>query len=311
MRICSFLPSATEIVCELGLIDALVGVSDECRWPPAVVGKPVVTAARLDPSSLSSIEIDEAVRSSLRDGRSLYTVDAELIDELRPDLIVTQDLCAVCAVSSGDLASACPVGAEVISLDPRTFGDVAGSVRLLAAKLNAGERGEEIAARTLDTAERVASAVAGLPRPRVFFAEWLEPPFCAGHWLPEMVELAGGLEVMGRPGEPSHTTTWEAVFALEPELVVVGPCGFGVEEAAARAAGIEWPCRAVAVDGDGYYSRPAPRLADGVRQLAYLFHRDAVPDPGLPAIELTSSRALRPDPQPRGARTRLAADGRE
>jgi iron complex transport system substrate-binding protein len=285
VRICSFLPSATEIICELGFLDSLVGVSEECRWPAAVVGKPVVTAARIDSSSLSSLEIDEAVRSSLRDGRSLYMIDAELIETLRPDLIVTQDLCAVCAVSSGELASACSVGAEVVSLDPRTFEAVVDSVRLLGWKLGAVERGDEIAARMVDTVERVASAVRGLPPRRVFFAEWLEPPFCAGHWLPEMIELAGGVDVLGRPGEPSHATTWETVFALEPELVVVGACGFGVEEAAARAEGIAWPCRAVAVDGDAYYSRPAPRLADGVRQLAHLFHPDAVPA-ALPAIPL-------------------------
>jgi iron complex transport system substrate-binding protein len=291
VRICSFLPSATEIVCELGLEDSLVGVSEECRWPPSVVGKPIVTAAQIDPS-LSSLEIDEAVRSSLRDGRSLYTVDAELIDMLEPDLIVTQDLCAVCAVSSGELASACPVGAEVVSLDPRTFGDVADSVRLLAQRLGVGARGEEIATRMVETAEEVAATVRGLRRPRVFFAEWLEPPFCPGHWLPEMIELAGGVCVLGRTGESSHQTTWEAVQALEPDLVVVGPCGFGVEEAAARTEGIAWPCPAVAVDGDGYYSRPAPRLAEGLRQLAYLFHPEAVSDPGLPAIRLVSE--LRP-----------------
>ena len=293
MRICSFLPSATEIVCELGFMGSLVGVSEECRWPPAVVGKPVVTAARIDPSSLSSLEIDEAVRGSLRDGRSLYAVDAELIDALGPDLIVTQDLCAVCAVSSGELASACPVGAEVVSLDPRTFADVVESVRLLAAKLGAIRRGDEIAARMLDTVETVASAVRGLPRPRVFFAEWLEPPFCAGHWLPEMVELAGGVDVLGMPGQPSYATSWETVFGLAPELVVVGPCGFGVDEAAARAEGVEWHCAAVAVDGDAYYSRPAPRLADGVRQLAHLFHPDVVPDPGLPEIPLGSAVSAR------------------
>jgi iron complex transport system substrate-binding protein len=288
VRICSFLPSATEIVCDLGFLDSLVGVSAECRWPAEVVGTPVVTAARIDPASLSSLEIDGAVRDSLRDGRSLYAVDAGLIDELRPDLIVTQDLCAVCAVSSGELASACPVGAEVVSLDPRTFGEVAESVRMLARALGVPERGEKLAARMLTAADDVAAAVGGLPRRNVFFAEWLDPPFCAGHWLPEMVELAGGRDVLGRPGEPSHPTTWETVFAAEPELVVVGPCGFDAEEAARRAAGIEWPCPAVAVDGDGYYSRPAPRLADGVRQLAHLLHPDAVADPGLPAIELTA-----------------------
>src|SRR5580765_6467969 len=135
MRICSFLPSATEIIADLGLIDSLVGVSDECRWPPEVVGKPIVTAARIDPSALSSLEIDQAVRDSLREGASLYTVDADLIEELAPDLIVTQDLCAVCAVSSGQLADACPVGATTLSLDPRTLSEVAQSVRDLARAL--------------------------------------------------------------------------------------------------------------------------------------------------------------------------------
>jgi iron complex transport system substrate-binding protein len=296
VRICSLLPSATEIICELGLLDGLVGVSQECRWPPAVAGKPVVAAARIDPSSLTCLEIDEAVRRALRDGGSLYTVDADLIEELRPDLIVTQDLCAVCAVSSGELVSACPVGAEIVSLDPRTYADVAGSVRLLAGRLGVGERGEEVAARMLDTAGQVAGAVRGLRRPKVFFAEWLDPPFCAGHWLPEMIELAGGAGVLGRPGQPSSPTTWETVFGLEPELVVVGPCGFDAQAAAARAAAVEWPCAAVAVDGDAYYSRPAPRLADGLRQLAHLLHPGVVPDPALPAIRLGVAAGAAPGP---------------
>ena len=125
----------------------------------------------------------------------------------------------------------------------------------------------------------------------MFFAEWIDPPFCAGHWLPEMIELAGGRDVLGRPGEPSRPTTWDEVLALEPELVVAGPCGFDAAEAAARAAGLDLPCPAVAVDGDAYYSRPAPRLADGVRQLAHLFHPDAVADPGLPALPLRAAVA--------------------
>jgi iron complex transport system substrate-binding protein len=291
VRICSFLPSATEIIAELGLVDSLVGVSEECRWPPEVVGKPVVTAARIDPARMSSLEIDEAVRASVRDGRSLCAVDAELIETLAPDLIVTQDLCAVCAVSSGELESACPLGVEVVALDPRTLEDVVDSVRMLASRLGAVDRGREAAERMLDEIEQGAASVRGLERRRVFFAEWIDPPFCAGHWLPEMIELAGGEDVLGRRGEPSRTTSWEEVLALEPELVVVGPCGFGVEEAAARAADLELPCPAVAVDGDAYYSRPAPRLAAGVRQLARLLHPDVAPDPGLPAIPL-SSRAL-------------------
>ena len=292
MRICSFLPSATEIVAELGFVDSLVGVSEECRWPPEVVGKPVVTAARIDPARMSSLEIDEAVRASVREGRSLYVVDAELIATLAPDLIVTQDLCAVCAVSSGELESACPVGVEVLSLDPRTLGEVAESLRVLARRLGAPERGRELAARMLEEVEEAAASVRGLARRRVFFAEWIDPPFCAGHWLPEMIELAGGEDVLGRAGEPSRTTSWDEVLALEPELVIVGPCGFGVEEAAARAVDLELPCPAVAVDGDAYYSRPAPRLAAGVRQLAHLLHPEAAPDPGLPAIPLR--RAVTP-----------------
>jgi len=289
VRICSFLPSATEIIAELGLIDSLVGVSEECRWPAEVVGLPVVTAARIDPSELSSVEIDEAVRVSLRDGRSLYTVDAELLAELAPDVIVTQDLCAVCAVSSGELASACPVGAEVISLDPRTFDDVAASIESLADRLGVSRRGGELAERMRATAEEVAGSVQGRSPRRVFFAEWLEPPFCAGHWLPQMIEVAGGVDVLGRAGRPSFSTSWDEVFALEPELVVVGPCGFGADEAAERATAIDWPVPAVAVDGDGYYSRPGPRLADGIRQLAHLFHPDVAPDPGLPAIPLVDA----------------------
>jgi iron complex transport system substrate-binding protein len=286
VRICSFLPSATEIIAELGLVDSLVGVSDECRWPREVIGKPVVTATRIDPASMSSLEIDEAVRASVRDGRSLYSVDADLIDSLNPDVIVTQDLCAVCAVSSGELASACPVDVEVLSLDPRTLAEVAETVRLLGSRLGAHERGEELAVRMLDAIESVATSVQGLPKRRVFFAEWTDPPFCAGHWLPEMIHLAGGVDVLGRAGQPSHPTSWETVWALEPELVIVGPCGFDVDQTAGRAGEIAFPCAAVAVDGDAYYSRPAPRLADGVRQLAHLLHPEIASDPGLPVIGL-------------------------
>jgi iron complex transport system substrate-binding protein len=280
------------MIADLGFIDSLVGVSAECRWPPEVVGKPVVTAARLDSATLSSLEIDEVVRESLRDGRSLYSVDADLIAELAPDLIVTQDLCAVCAVSSGELATACPVGAEVLSLDPRTLREVGESVGILAAWLGVAARGEEIVADMWETIEAAAAAVRGLPRRRVFFAEWIDPPFCAGHWLPEMIERAGGVDILGRAGDPSYPTTWGEVIAAGPELVVIAPCGFGAEEAAERAAGLRLPCPAVAVDGDSYYSRPAPRLADGVRQLAHLFHPDAVPDPGLPERALVAAERI-------------------
>jgi iron complex transport system substrate-binding protein len=293
MRICSLLPSATEMIADLGHVDSLVGVSEECRWPPEVVGKPVVTAAKIDPEALASAEIDRIVRGAVRDGGSLYTVDAELIDELRPDLIVTQDLCAVCAVSGGEVATACPVGAEILSLDPQSLEDVIGTVGTLARRLGVEPRGEEIVAGMRARLDGVREAVRDRPKRRVFVAEWIDPPFSAGHWLPEMVEIAGGVDVLGRAGSPSYPTTWERVLECEPELVVIAPCGFGAEEAAERARGLELPCRAVAVDGDGYYSRPATRLAEGVEQLGHLLHPDAVPDRGLPAIELYSNGGSR------------------
>ena len=286
MRICSLLPSATEIVADLGLIDSLVGVSEECAWPPEVRSKPRLTAAKIDSRSLSSVEIDRAVRDSIGDGQALDTVDADLIDELRPDILITQDLCTVCAVSSGDLASACPVGAQIISLDPGTISEVADTVRLLGERLGADDRADAIVAEMWRKIDSVRAAVDGIPRPRVFVAEWTDPPFCAGHWVPEMVDAAGGVEVMGQAGKPSYSTTWDDVLALEPELIVIAPCGFLADEAAERAAALSLPCRAVAVDADSFFSRPAPRLADGVLQLGHLLHPDAVPDPGLAAIEL-------------------------
>ena len=286
MRICSFLPSATEIVAELGLLDELVGVSAECRWPPEVVGKPIVTGARFDSVGLGDLAIDQTVRQALADGSQLYVVDERLLDELAPDVIVTQDLCTVCAVSSGEVRALCSPNTELISLDPRTLGDVASSVLTLGTALGATRQAETIAARMQETIAEVAANVSELPRRRVFFAEWINPPFTAGHWLPEMIALAGGEDVFGVAGEPSRETSWENAFALGPELVIVGPCGFDEREAATRASKVGFPCAAVAVDGDSYYSRPSPRLADGVRQLGHLLHPEAVADPGLPAIAL-------------------------
>jgi iron complex transport system substrate-binding protein len=288
VRICSFLPSATEIIVELGFLDDLVGVSAECRWPQEVVGKPVVTGARFDSAGLGDLAIDETVRAAVAEGRQLYAVDEQLLDDLAPDVIVTQDLCTVCAVSSDEVRGLCAPGTEVISLDPRTLDDVAESVRTLGVALGAVARADEVATRMRRTIADVAAAVAGLERRRVFFAEWIDPPFTAGHWLPEMIALAGGEDILGSAGHPSRETTWDDAFRLQPELVVVGPCGFDERQAAARARGLTFPCRAVAVDGDSYYSRPSPRLADGVRQLAHLFHPEVVADPGLPALPLSS-----------------------
>jgi iron complex transport system substrate-binding protein len=291
VRICSLLPSATEIVGALGLTDALVGRSEECDWPPEVASLPVVTAARVDTSAIESLEIDRAVREALADGRSLYALDEELIEELAPDVILTQDLCAVCAVSSDDVSRLCGVDAALLSLDPRGIAGIQDSVRELAAHLGVAGAGEQVVTRMDETIGRVRERVAGLERVRVFVAEWLDPPFAAGHWVPEMVAHAGGHEVLGIAGQASFPTTWEAVLERRPELVVLAPCGFDAVRTAREADLPPLSCRVVAVDANAYFSRPAPRIADGIAQLAFLLHPDVVPDPGLPWIELAPAAA--------------------
>jgi iron complex transport system substrate-binding protein len=286
MRIVSLLPSATDIIAELGLLDSLVGVSEDCNWPPEVASKPVVARTKIDVAGLTSAEIDAVVSATASESHSLYAVDAELMDELKPDLIITQDLCQVCAVSSGDLATACPLGADVYSMNPRTLDDVIESVVTLAVRLGARERGVAVADVMRAKIAAVRAAVARLERPRVFVAEWDDPPYGSGHWLPEMVEAAGGTNLLSGAGEFSFATTWEAVLAEEPQLIVLAACGFSIEQALARTGDLRLPVRTVVVDGDAYFSRPAPRLADGVRQLGHLIHFDAVADPGLPFAEL-------------------------
>ena len=285
-RICSLLPSATEIVADLGLAGELVGRSEECDWPEDVRSLPVVTAARIDTAALSSLEIDDAVRSAVAEGRSLYAVDEELIESLRPDVIITQDLCEVCAVSSGELRGLSSLGAEVISLDPRTIDGIAESVARLARRLGVPEQGDAVVDELRATIGEVRAAVVGAPRRRVFVAEWLDPPYAAGHWVPEMVSIAGGEDVLGRAGEPSYRTSWADALARKPELVVLAPCGLDAEQAARASADLDLRCRAIAVDALAYYSRPAPRIAGGIRQLAFLLHPERAPDPGLPWLEV-------------------------
>ncbi len=289
MRIISFLPSATDIIWEIGLFDCLVGVSEDCNWPAQVKDKPLVARTRIDVSGLSAAEIDRLVNASASEAHSLYAVDAELMAQLKPDLVITQDLCEVCAVSSGDLASACPIGTEVFSMNPRSMEDVISSVIDLAKRLGLEERGRTVAETMRAKIESVRMAVARLDRPRVFVAEWMDPPYGSGHWLPEMVQAAGGRNLLSRPGEYSFATSWEAVLAEDPELIVLAACGFDIEQALARTGELCLPVRTVVVDGDAYYSRPAPRIADGVRQLAHLLHPGVLEDPGLPAVELPLS----------------------
>lgn len=290
MRICSLLPSATEIVGALGLADALVGVSEECDWPPAARGHPIVSASRVDTRALSGAGIDSAVREAVRDGRPLYAIDAELLERLRPDVILTQDLCAVCAASSDDVHELCATDASVLALDAHSLEEVLGSVEHLARELGVPDRGDDVAREMREKLDGVAARVQGAPRRAVCVAEWLDPPFAAGHWIPEMVSIAGGHEVLGRAGAPSYPTTWETVRERRPELVIAAPCGYDHERAAREAALPPLGARVVAVDANAYYARPAPRLADGVAQLAFLIHPELVPDPSLPYLELATAK---------------------
>lgn len=284
-RICSLLPSGTEIVAALGQVDKLVGVSAECDWPPQVRELPIVTGSRVDTSSLDDAAIDAAVREQLAAGESLYVIEESLLAELASDLIITQDLCRVCAVSSTEVRSLDANDADVLSLDPRTIEEIVDSVRTIATTIGVPQRGDEVAAEMRDRIAQTAAVVGDLEAPRIFVAEWTDPPFVSGHWLPEMTALAGGIDVLGRPGQPAVPTSWEEVAASNPELVVIAACGHSADRA---AAGTRPPlsCRIVAVDANSYYSRPSPRIADGVAQLAHLLHPDVAPDPGLPVVEV-------------------------
>jgi iron complex transport system substrate-binding protein len=287
VRVVSLLPSATEIVAELGCLELLVGRSEECDWPPEVAALPIVSRARVETSSsLSSRDVDDVVREAVAGGRSLYVVDEALVDGLRPDLVLTQDLCAVCAVASGEL---CALDVPTLSLDPRTLEEVAASVERVGEALGFAERGRERAARMREEIEGVRSTVRGLPRPRVFVAEWVDPPFAPGHWIPELVEAAGGENVLGTAGEHSYRIDWDDVRAAEPDLLVLAPCGYAAVRAAEEPLPPDVAPRVVAVDANAYYARPAPRLVEGARQLAHLLHPAEAPDPGVPAIELTTA----------------------
>jgi iron complex transport system substrate-binding protein len=296
VRIVSLVPHATELLFALGLGGELVGVTHECDYPLEALSIARVTADVL-PSGLSAGEIDAAVRERTLAGESIYELDAGLLGELEPDLIVTQALCPVCAVSYEDvarLAGEIPSRPRVIALDPKTIGETLGDVRTLAEATGRRREGVELIARTAGRIDRVRLAVRGAERPRVAALEWLDPVFAAGHWTPQLIELAGGLDVLGMPGEPSETRSWEEVAASAPEVVVVMPCGYDAprahEEALSRADRLRElrAGRVVAVDASSYFSRPGPRLIDGLELLARILHPERVPDTSLDgrALEL-------------------------
>lgn len=279
----SLLPAATEIVYALGLGDDLVGVSFECDEPPAArVEKTVVVGGR-DTRGMSPREIDDYVRSRLAAGEDLYTLHADALAELAPDVILTQDLCRVCALPAGDVDAALTFlgcSADVVSLDPGTLEDVLDSIRTVGRHTGAERTAERLVDRLRARLAAVADRVAGRPRPRVAVVEWVDPPFTAGHWVPDMVSAAGGTPVAARPGGRSMQTTWADLAAGQPDVVLVAPCGFHLDDATAQARGAaaELPGVPVwAIDADGLVVRPGPRLVDGVEAIAAILHPTAVP----------------------------------
>lgn len=283
MRIVSLLPSATEIVCSLGLGEQLVGVTHECDYPAFVRELPKVTRT-LIPTDATSGEIDRLVREQLATTRALYALDAGMLETLRPDLIVTQALCDVCAVAEEEVrAAACrlPGTPRVINLEPLRLADVFAAIRQVADAAGVERRGDEVVQELSARVDAVVSrAVAMAHRPRVALLEWLDPPFSSGHWNPELVRLAGGVEGLGREGQPSRTLRWEEVAEWAPEVVLIACCGFSIErtrqDLPALDEILEWRAlpavasgRVYLADGSQYFNRPGPRLVDSLEILAH------------------------------------------
>jgi iron complex transport system substrate-binding protein len=298
MRTVSLLPSATEIVCQLGLADKLVGVTHECDWPADVRRLPKVTRSFI-PAEAASREIDGLVRERVETGRALYSLDMPVLKRLEPTLIVTQTLCDVCAVAEEEVraaVSALPTKPRVVNLAPTNLEEVFDCLRIVGEATGCRPRAEEevakLKARVAAVAERSESIK---KRPRVVVLEWIDPPFSSGHWTPELVRLAGGDEALGTAGERSRTLDWQEVVAARPDVLVIACCGFDVARTLddlpilrGYAGWNELPCvgtgRVYIVDGSAYFNRPGPRLVDSLEILAHALHPDVHPlPPGLPA----------------------------
>ncbi len=307
MRICSFLPSATEILFALGLADAIVGVTSECDFPPEARMKSVVVRSRLRGSPVAA-EIDREVREFVARGESLYEVDQAALKAAEPDLIVTQELCHVCAATPGDLASSLarlPRPPQVLSLSAQTLGGVWSDLRNLGTATGKGGQAEDLIRgleRRLALVEQAITNTAA--RPRVVCLEWLDPPFIAGHWVPEMVARAGGIDALGEPGEPGFRSTWENVLSVEPEVILMMPCGYRldsvIEELERTALPAQWSAlpavrdgRVFAVDSSSYFSRPGPRLVTGAEILASVLHPAHAPvEPPADSVKPWASGSL-------------------
>jgi iron complex transport system substrate-binding protein len=293
-RIVSLLPSATEIVCALGLEDALVGVTHECDYPPTVLSRPALTASRISHQTMSSCEIDHAVRSQLDGHGSIYDLDEKLLRELSPDLIITQELCEVCAVSYKQVeraARAFEAGPRVLSLEPNTIRDILDNILTVGRMTNREAEAETVVGELTVRLDALAVALTEVAsRPRTLVLEWLEPPFAPGHWVPEQVAFAGGDPAFGAAGEKSRTTTAEEIAAYAPEVIVLAPCGYYRADVLSALEGARLPRgwhelpavregRVWAVDAAAYFSRPGPRVVDGAEILARVIHPDIFGEP--------------------------------
>ena len=286
MRIVSLVPHATELLFALGLGEQVVGVTHECDHPAEARSRPHVTSDRLPPG-LDSAGIDAAVRSFTEGGEAIYGLDEEALATLRPDLIVTQALCPVCAVSYDDvraIAERMDSRPRVISLDPHTYGETLADVRTIASATGSKAAGVDLIARTARRVDDVRIALKDVVRrPRVAAIEWFSPVFVAGHWTPQLIEMAGGVDVLGFAGEHSEQTTWEMVAASEPDVVIAMPCGYDAQRSHEEALRFSDELRSVgagqvvAVDAAGLFSRPGPRLVEGLEILAHILHPDRVP----------------------------------
>ena len=293
MRIASLLPSATEILYALGLGDSVVGITHECDFPPEASKKPALIRPRVDPSAPPA-ELDRQVRELMSRGESLYSVDDELLRSLAPDLIVTQDLCHVCAASPDDLATALarmPNPPDVLSLHSQTLAGVWDDIREIGKTTRRLAEADRLANNLAERVARIEDLVSvASDRPRVACLEWLDPIYVGGHWVPEMVACAGGIDLFGQPGKPSFRVSAEQVIEAQPDIIIVMQCGYGVARNRAEYSRAKFPPRwseipavrsgrVFAVDSNGYFSRSGPRLAGGVAILARLFHPEcAIPE---------------------------------
>ena len=287
MRIVSLVPSATELLFALGLGDDVVAVTHECDYPPEAAELPHITYSVI-PEGLPAADIDSQVRDLTEAGEPIYGLDEELLVELEPDLIVTQALCAVCAVSYDDVravATRIDTRPKVLSLDPHTLGEVMGDVRTLAQATGRRDAGVELVARAAGRIDRVRLAVRDAEPVRVAALEWLDPVYAAGHWTPQLIAYAGGEDVLGMPGEHSEQRSWDDVVAAAPDVVVAMPCGYDAARSWEEALDHREELRrvgareVVAVDAAGHFSRPGPRLVDGIELLGHLLHPDRLEAP--------------------------------